>query len=187
MIYMVAWPYHAHAAIAAHDQPSACPQCGGARPTRDAPCAWHGKDGVVMAVGPADPTAEVGSNFAVERRVGQRDDVLRQGRSHTAWVGPLRPDQAPLAPTPSLRPCARAASSYGNPIDAGLAFAREFTGYGLAVLAFSRAAVRRALDRPIHEGLKIEADLSTLAFRTADTEEGMAAFEEKRKPRFRDA
>jgi enoyl-CoA hydratase len=75
----------------------------------------------------------------------------------------------------------------GNPIDAGLAFAREFTGYSLAVLAFSRAAVRRALDQPIHEGLKIEADLSTLAFRTADAEEGMAAFEEKRKPRFRDA
>jgi enoyl-CoA hydratase len=75
----------------------------------------------------------------------------------------------------------------GNPIDAGLAFAREFTGYSLAVLAFSRAAVRRALDQPIHEGLKVEADLSTLAFRTADAEEGMAAFEEKRKPRFRDA
>jgi len=36
------------------------------------------------------------------------------------------------------------------------------------------------------EGLRIEADLSTLAFRTADTEVGMAAFEEKRKAEFRD-
>jgi len=32
----------------------------------------------------------------------------------------------------------------------------------------------------------IEADLSTLAYRTADAEEGMAAFIEKRKPEFRD-
>jgi enoyl-CoA hydratase len=75
----------------------------------------------------------------------------------------------------------------GDPIDAGLAFAREFAGYSLAVLGFSRSAVKRALDLPIHEGLKVEADLSTLAFRTADAEEGMAAFEEKRKPKFRDA
>jgi enoyl-CoA hydratase len=35
--------------------------------------------------------------------------------------------------------------------------------------------------------LKIESDLNTLAFQTADAEEGMAAFVEKRKPRFRDA
>jgi enoyl-CoA hydratase len=46
--------------------------------------------------------------------------------------------------------------------------------------------VKRALDVPIHEGLKIEADLSTLAFQTKDAAEGMAAFEEKRKARFRD-
>jgi enoyl-CoA hydratase len=44
----------------------------------------------------------------------------------------------------------------------------------------------RALDVPIHEGLKIEADLSTLAFSTADAEEGMAAFTEKRKAVFKD-
>jgi enoyl-CoA hydratase len=45
----------------------------------------------------------------------------------------------------------------------------------------------RAGDTPIHEGLKIEADLSTLAFQTADSDEGMAAFVEKRTPEFRDA
>ena len=65
-----------------------------------------------------------------------------------------------------------------------MAFAREFTGYSLPVLALRAAAVKRALDMPLHEGLKIEADLSTLAFRTKDAEEGMAAFEEKRKPEF---
>jgi len=46
--------------------------------------------------------------------------------------------------------------------------------------------VRRALDTPLNEGLKIEADLSTLAFNTEDAAEGMAAFVEKRKPRFKD-
>lgn len=75
----------------------------------------------------------------------------------------------------------------GDPLDAGLAFARELTGFSLATLEFARAAVRRAADLPLSEGLKAEAELSTLAYRTADAEEGMAAFVEKRKPDFRDA
>jgi enoyl-CoA hydratase len=54
------------------------------------------------------------------------------------------------------------------------------------VLGFAREAVGRALATPISEGLKIEADLSTLAFQTRDAAEGMAAFIEKRKPLFRD-
>lgn len=74
----------------------------------------------------------------------------------------------------------------GDPVEAGIAFAREFSAYSLPVLGFARAAVSRALDAPLHEGLKIEADLSTLAYRTADAEEGMAAFLEKRKPHFKD-
>ena len=51
----------------------------------------------------------------------------------------------------------------------------------------ARAAVQRALTVPLHEGLKIEADLSTLAYRTKDAAEGIAAFCDKRPPRFRDA
>jgi enoyl-CoA hydratase len=47
--------------------------------------------------------------------------------------------------------------------------------------------VQRALTAPLAEGLKIEADLSTLAFRTADAEEGIAAFAAKRPAQFRDA
>ncbi len=74
----------------------------------------------------------------------------------------------------------------GDPVDAGVAYASEFSGYSLPVLGFARGAVARALDLPVHEGLKIEADLSTLAFQTADADEGTAAFEEKRKPMFRD-
>ncbi len=74
----------------------------------------------------------------------------------------------------------------GDLIAAGRAFAAGFTGYSLPVLAMAREAVSRALDNPIAEGLKIEADLSALAYRTADAAEGMAAFEEKRKPDFKD-
>jgi enoyl-CoA hydratase len=74
----------------------------------------------------------------------------------------------------------------GDPITAGIAFGREFTRYGLPALRFARDAVARALDLPLAEGLKIEADLSTLAYATDDAKEGMAAFMEKRKPRFKD-
>lgn len=74
----------------------------------------------------------------------------------------------------------------GDALAAGIAFAREFSGYGLPALGFAREAVQRALDTPVHEGLRIEADLSTLAFQTEDAAEGMAAFMAKRKPVFKD-
>ena len=74
----------------------------------------------------------------------------------------------------------------GDPLEAGMGFAREFTCHSLPVLAWAREAVQRALDMPLHEGLKIEADLSTLAFQTEDSVEGTNAFLEKRKPEFRD-
>ena len=75
----------------------------------------------------------------------------------------------------------------GDPVAAGVAFTRDFTQYSLPVLGFARAAVQRALTVPLHEGFKIEADQSTLAYRTQDAAEGIAAFEQKRKPDFRDA
>lgn len=75
----------------------------------------------------------------------------------------------------------------GDAVAAGAAFAREFTGYSLPVLGFAREAVMRAGDLPIAEGLKVEADLNTLAFSTEDAVEGAAAFMAKRKPEFRDA
>jgi enoyl-CoA hydratase len=74
----------------------------------------------------------------------------------------------------------------GDPIEQALAFAREFNAYSLPALGFARAAVTRALDISLEEGLRVESELSTLAFRMKDAEEGMAAFEEKRKPRFAD-
>ena len=74
----------------------------------------------------------------------------------------------------------------GDAIVQGIAFAREFSGYSLPVLRYAREAVARAADSPLAEGLALEADLSTLAYQTRDAAEGMAAFLEKRKPKFSD-
>jgi enoyl-CoA hydratase len=74
----------------------------------------------------------------------------------------------------------------GPAVEGARDFVREFSSYSLLALGFARDAVMRALDVPIHEGLKIEADLSTLAFSTTDAEEGMVAFTEKRTAVFKD-
>jgi enoyl-CoA hydratase len=74
----------------------------------------------------------------------------------------------------------------GAALAQGAAFAREFSGHSLPVLGFAREAVTRALSTTVMEGMKIEADLSTLAFQTEDAAEGMAAFMAKRKPAFKD-
>lgn len=71
------------------------------------------------------------------------------------------------------------------PLDAACAFAREFTCYGGLALQFAKEAVQRASTTTLTEGLRAEADLSTLAYRTADAEEGMKAFVERRSPVFR--
>ncbi|MFS0736622.1 enoyl-CoA hydratase-related protein [Sphingomonas sp. 1P06PA] len=71
-------------------------------------------------------------------------------------------------------------------LDAAIAFAGQFTGYSLLAARFAREAVQRAAMTTLAEGLRIEADLSTLAYRTADAEEGMRAFLEKRPARFED-
>ena len=74
----------------------------------------------------------------------------------------------------------------GDLIEEGRAFAKEFTGYSLPVLEMSRRAVQRGLGMSLQDGLALEADLSTLAYQTADAEEGMAAFQEKRRAEFQD-
>lgn len=74
----------------------------------------------------------------------------------------------------------------GEPLPAGIAFAREFSRYSLPVLGFARDAVLRGQEVPLAEGLRIEADLSTLAYQTSDAAEGMQAFLDKRPARFGD-
>ena len=73
-----------------------------------------------------------------------------------------------------------------NPLEAGMAYLGEITRFGLPAIGFAREAVQRALDVPVGEGLKIEADLNTLSFQTEDAIEGLTAFLEKRKPAFKD-
>jgi len=74
----------------------------------------------------------------------------------------------------------------GDLVEAGMEFARRFTCFSLPVLKLTREAVQRAGDVSLYEGLKIEADLSTLSFQTEDAKEGTSAFEEKRKAVFKD-
>ena len=74
----------------------------------------------------------------------------------------------------------------GDGMKASMDYAREFTCYSLPVLNLARESVKRALDNPILEGLKIESDLNTLAFQTEDSLEGMNAFVDKRDAQFKD-
>ena len=65
-------------------------------------------------------------------------------------------------------------------------FARTFSGFSLSALKLAREATRRALDVSLDEGLKIEADMNSLAFFQEDAREGTSAFLEKRQPAFKD-
>jgi len=75
----------------------------------------------------------------------------------------------------------------GNTLDQALAFCAEFSSYSLPVLSFAKSAVLRSFDVGLHEGLKLESNLSTLAYSLEDANEGMQAFLDKRKPQFKDS
>lgn len=74
----------------------------------------------------------------------------------------------------------------GDPQQIGRDFCAQFVGYSKVASLLARQAVLRACDVSLEEGLRVEADLSTLAFQSDDAEEGMRAFIEKRKPQFSD-
>lgn len=62
------------------------------------------------------------------------------------------------------------------------AFARELaSGASLAIAALKKG-IRNGIEKPLSEGLKLEAELVTPLYDTADAEEGFRAFTEKRPP-----
>lgn len=65
------------------------------------------------------------------------------------------------------------------------AFAAKLMERPAVALRAAKAAMRRGLGVSLKEGLGIERDCFVMLFGTQDQKEGMAAFLEKRKPRFK--
>ena len=63
--------------------------------------------------------------------------------------------------------------------------ARAIAGFSRPAVLAAKEAVRRAAETPLAEGLRFERRLFHALFGTADQKEGMAAFLEKRPPRWR--
>ena len=62
--------------------------------------------------------------------------------------------------------------------------ARDLARRGPVALRYAKEAVRRALDLPLEAGVRLEHDLYVLLQTTTDRREGVAAFRERRPPRF---
>ncbi len=74
----------------------------------------------------------------------------------------------------------------GDPVEIGKEFLAPFLKQSLTAMEFARQAITRGMQTSLDEGLRIERDLSTLAYQTADAKEGMQAFVEKRPAIFKD-
>ncbi len=62
--------------------------------------------------------------------------------------------------------------------------ARALASRGPIALRYAKEAVRRALDLPLDDGVRLEHDLYVLLQTTADRREGVEAFRRRRRPRF---
>ncbi len=74
----------------------------------------------------------------------------------------------------------------GNPMSAAVEFTEGFTGNSLPAMRLVREAVLRANEQNLEQGFRTESDLSTLSYQLEDSAEGVAAFLEKRGPKFLD-
>lgn len=69
-------------------------------------------------------------------------------------------------------------------MEQALALAGRIAGKAPLALALAKRSVREGLDLPLNEGISLEAELYLQTFMSADRQEGMAAFLEKRRPQF---
>lgn len=66
-----------------------------------------------------------------------------------------------------------------------LAIAHTIASYSLPIVMMIKESVNRAFETPLSEGLKFERRLFHASFSLEDQKEGMAAFLEKRAPKFK--
>jgi len=69
-------------------------------------------------------------------------------------------------------------------VDEAVSAAEKISGYSLPAVMMAKEAVNRAFETTLAEGLRFERRLFHSMFALADQKEGMAAFVEKRQPRF---
>jgi enoyl-CoA hydratase len=69
-------------------------------------------------------------------------------------------------------------------LDEALAVAAQIAEFSLPSVMMAKEAVNRAYEAPLAEGMLFERRLFHALFGTEDQKEGMAAFIEKRKPKF---
>jgi len=70
-------------------------------------------------------------------------------------------------------------------IDEALAAAAQIAEFSLPSVMMAKEAVNRAFESPLAEGMLFERRFFHALFATEDQKEGMAAFVEKRKPKFK--
>ncbi len=70
-------------------------------------------------------------------------------------------------------------------LEEALAMAEKIAGYSLPVVMMAKESVNRAYESPLAEGVLFERRLFHAMFALEDQKEGMAAFVEKRKPKFK--
>ena len=70
-------------------------------------------------------------------------------------------------------------------MEEAMAVAEKIASYSLPVAMMAKEAVNRAYETSLAEGVKFERRLFHATFALEDQKEGMAAFVEKRKPKFK--